>query len=141
MKEFNPACSSDFQAVCTCIHQQFANSAQPIRGSCCRKRLPLGVRLPCTYQVSIFTRVLQQILSARGGWLQIKMTGLLALVAVPLNTLFGVTAAIQITRNEFRGKSVLISLLDLPFSISPVVAGGCLTCHVIPHLHISWPAS
>ncbi|KAK9863847.1 hypothetical protein WJX84_011470 [Apatococcus fuscideae] len=57
----------------------------------------------------------------------IKMTGLLALVAVPLNTLFGVTAAIQITRNEFRGKSVLISLLDLPFSISPVVAGLMLT--------------
>ncbi len=51
------------------------------------------------------------------------MTGLLALVAVPLNTLFGVTVAIQITRNEFWGKSFLVSLLDLPFSISPVVAG------------------
>ncbi|KAK9834381.1 hypothetical protein WJX74_000237 [Apatococcus lobatus] len=57
----------------------------------------------------------------------IKMTGLLALTAVPLNTLFGVVAAIQITRNNFWGKSVLISLLDLPFSISPVVAGLMLT--------------
>ena len=64
--------------------------------------------------------------------MQIKMTGLLALTAVPLNTLFGVVAAIQITRNNFWGKSVLISLLDLPFSISPVVAG---VNDILDHFH------
>ena len=77
------------------------------------------------------------------------MTGLLALVAVPLNTLFGVTVAIQITRNEFWGKSFLVSLLDLPFSISPVVAGmqgmlstcktSCDNATFEMHNHRTWP--
>lgn len=53
----------------------------------------------------------------------VKMTLLLALVAVPVNTVFGVTAAIFLSRNDFPGKVVAISILDLPFSISPVVTG------------------
>ncbi|CAD7700640.1 unnamed protein product [Ostreobium quekettii] len=52
-----------------------------------------------------------------------KMTLILAAICVPLNTLFGVVAAVKIARNDFFGKSFLISLLDLPFSISPVVVG------------------
>lgn len=55
------------------------------------------------------------------------MTLLLTLVAVPINTVVGITAAINITRNEFPGKTLLIAMLDLPFSISPVVTG------VLPH--------
>lgn len=55
------------------------------------------------------------------------MTLILAGVAVPLNTAFGTLAAILITRNEFPGKVLLLSLLDLPFSISPVVTGLMLT--------------
>jgi sulfate transport system permease protein len=53
----------------------------------------------------------------------IKLTLTTALIAVPLNTVFGVTAAWAITKFEFRGKSLLISLIDLPFSVSPVIAG------------------
>ena len=51
------------------------------------------------------------------------MTLLLSAVAVPVNTVFGVTSAILIARNEFPGKLVVMSMLDLPFSISPVVTG------------------
>eukprot|EP00195_Chlamydomonas_chlamydogama_P010832 CAMPEP_0202911424 /NCGR_PEP_ID=MMETSP1392-20130828/54950_1 /ASSEMBLY_ACC=CAM_ASM_000868 /TAXON_ID=225041 /ORGANISM="Chlamydomonas chlamydogama, Strain SAG 11-48b" /LENGTH=288 /DNA_ID=CAMNT_0049601917 /DNA_START=271 /DNA_END=1137 /DNA_ORIENTATION=- len=57
----------------------------------------------------------------------VKLTLMLAAVSVPINTLFGVVAAINITRNEFPGKVFLLSLLDLPFSISPVVTGLMLT--------------
>ncbi|HJV07892.1 MAG TPA: sulfate ABC transporter permease subunit CysW [Chromobacteriaceae bacterium] len=46
-----------------------------------------------------------------------------AAIAVPLNLLFGVAAAWSITRFDFRGKQLLITLIDLPFSVSPVVAG------------------
>ena len=53
----------------------------------------------------------------------IKLTLITAAVSVPLNTVFGVTAAWAITKFEFRGKALLISLIDLPFSVSPVVAG------------------
>ncbi|KAL3151528.1 Sulfate permease 2, chloroplastic [Trebouxia sp. C0009 RCD-2024] len=53
----------------------------------------------------------------------VKMTLLLSAVAVPINTVFGVTSAILISRNEFPGKLVVMSMLDLPFSISPVVTG------------------
>ena len=56
-----------------------------------------------------------------------KLTLALAAVAVPLNTVFGVVAALLITRNDFPGKVLLLSLLDLPFSISPVVTGLMLT--------------
>jgi sulfate transport system permease protein len=48
---------------------------------------------------------------------------LAALVAVPLNAAFGLAAAWSITKFEFRGKQVLITLIDLPFSVSPVIAG------------------
>lgn len=53
----------------------------------------------------------------------VKMTLLLSAVAVPINTAFGVAAAIQLARNDFPGKPIAISILDLPFSISPVVTG------------------
>ncbi len=53
----------------------------------------------------------------------IKLTLLAAAIAVPLNVVFGVAAAWAITKFDFRGKQVLITLIDLPFSVSPVVAG------------------
>jgi len=53
----------------------------------------------------------------------IRLTVLTALIAVPLNLVFGVAAAWCVAKFEFRGKAVLVSLIDLPFSISPVVAG------------------
>ncbi|WP_207458999.1 sulfate ABC transporter permease subunit CysW [Azospirillum sp. SYSU D00513] len=53
----------------------------------------------------------------------IRLTLTAAAIAVPLNLLFGLCAAWCIARFEFRGKSVLITLIDLPFSVSPVIAG------------------
>ncbi len=53
----------------------------------------------------------------------IRLTLLVAAIAVPLNTLFGIAASWAIAKFEFRGKSLLITLIDLPFSISPVVSG------------------
>jgi sulfate/thiosulfate transport system permease protein len=53
----------------------------------------------------------------------IKLTLLAAGIAVPLNAVFGLSAAWAITKFEFRGKQLLITLIDLPFSVSPVVSG------------------
>ncbi len=53
----------------------------------------------------------------------IKLTLTVAAIAVPLNLLFGVAAAWAIAKFEFRGKNLLITLIDLPFSVSPVVSG------------------
>ncbi|USI74254.1 sulfate ABC transporter permease subunit CysW [Sphingomonas morindae] len=53
----------------------------------------------------------------------IRLTLLTAALTVPINTLCGVAAAWAITKHDFRGKNLLVSLIDLPFSISPVVAG------------------
>jgi sulfate transport system permease protein len=53
----------------------------------------------------------------------IQLTLTVAAISVPLNMVFGVVAAWAITKFEFRGKSLLITLIDLPFSVSPVIAG------------------
>lgn len=53
----------------------------------------------------------------------IKLTLTIAAIAVPLNMVFGVAAAWAIAKFEFRGKNLLITLIDLPFSVSPVVSG------------------
>lgn len=53
----------------------------------------------------------------------LKLTLLVAAIAVPLNTLFGVAAAWLIAKFPFRGKNALLTLIDLPFSVSPVIAG------------------
>ena len=57
------------------------------------------------------------------AWSAIQLTLLTALIAVPLNLVFGVAAAWCIAKYEFRGKAFLTTLVDLPFSVSPVVAG------------------
>jgi sulfate transport system permease protein len=53
----------------------------------------------------------------------VRMTLLVAAIAVPLNCIFGVAAAWALGKFEFRGKTVILSLIDLPFSVSPVIAG------------------
>ncbi|GAA0711529.1 sulfate ABC transporter permease subunit CysW [Dokdonella soli] len=53
----------------------------------------------------------------------IELTLLVAAIAVPVNTVFGVAAAWLVTRFAFRGKNLLLSLIDLPFAVSPVIAG------------------
>lgn len=57
------------------------------------------------------------------AWSAIRLTLLTAAIAVPLNLVFGIAAAWAIAKYEFRGKAFLTTLVDLPFSVSPVVAG------------------
>ena len=56
----------------------------------------------------------------------IKLTLIVTGIALPLNAAFGIAAAWLITKFDFRGKAFLITLIDLPFSVSPVVAGLCI---------------
>ena len=53
----------------------------------------------------------------------IRLTLIAAVISVPLNVVFGVSAAWAITKFDFKGKQLLITLIDLPFSVSPVIAG------------------
>ena len=57
------------------------------------------------------------------AWSAIRLTLITAAIAVPLNLAFGIAAAWCIAKYEFRGKAFLTALVDLPFSVSPVVAG------------------
>ena len=61
--------------------------------------------------------------SSRDALAAIRLTLLVAAIAVPLNLVFGLAAAWAIAKFEFRGKSFLITLIDLPFSVSPIVSG------------------
>ena len=56
-------------------------------------------------------------------WSAIKLTLLAAAIAVPLNLVFGIAASWAIAKFDFRGKHLLITLIDIPFSASPVIAG------------------
>ncbi len=80
--------------------------------------------------VSVFAEALRQglgpaleAMSTPDATASIKLTLLTAAVAVPFNIVFGVAAAWAVAKHEFWGKSLLISLIDVPFSVSPVVAG------------------
>ena len=57
------------------------------------------------------------------AWAAIKLTLITAAIALPLNLVFGLAASWAIAKFEFRGKSLLITLIDLPFSVSPVISG------------------
>jgi len=57
------------------------------------------------------------------AWSAIQLTLIAAAISVPLNLVFGIAAAWAIAKFDFRGKSVLITLIDLPFSVSPVISG------------------
>jgi len=56
-------------------------------------------------------------------WAAIQLTLLVSAISVPLNAIFGLAAAWSIAKFEFRGKSLLLAIIDLPFSMSPVVSG------------------
>ena len=57
------------------------------------------------------------------AWSAIRLTLIAAVIAVPMNLVFGIAAAWCVAKFEFRGKSVLLTLIDLPFSVSPVISG------------------
>ena len=69
--------------------------------------------------LNVFAEALQQPDTVQA----IRLTLMTAAIVVPLNTVFGIAAAWAITKFDFRGKQLLISLIDLPFSLSPVIAG------------------
>uniref|UniRef100_A4WZ05 ABC transmembrane type-1 domain-containing protein n=1 Tax=Cereibacter sphaeroides (strain ATCC 17025 / ATH 2.4.3) TaxID=349102 RepID=A4WZ05_CERS5 len=64
-------------------------------------------------------------LGNRDAQAAIRLTLIVAAVSVPLNAAAGIAAAWAITKFDWRGKALLITLIDLPFSVSPVVAGLC----------------
>jgi sulfate transport system permease protein len=80
--------------------------------------------------VAVFAEALAKGLATYGAALvepdalsAIKLTLLVAAISVPLNVVFGLCAAWAVAKFDFRGRSLLVTLIDLPFSISPVVAG------------------
>jgi sulfate/thiosulfate transport system permease protein len=89
--------------------------------------MALFVGLPL---VTVFAQALSKGLSAYVAAISdpaalsaIKLTLTIAAISVPLNLVFGVVAAWALAKFNFRGKSTLITLIDLPFAISPVIAG------------------
>jgi sulfate transport system permease protein len=83
--------------------------------------LPLAVVL--TEALRLGVKAWAAALAAPEARAAIRLTLLTAAIVVPLNTLFGLAAAWALAKFRFRGKSVLTSLIDLPFSVSPVIAG------------------
>jgi len=80
--------------------------------------------------VAVFTEALRKGVGAylesfrdRDALAAIRLTLLVAGIAVPLNVVFGLAASWAIAKFEFRGKSLLITLIDLPFAVSPVISG------------------
>lgn len=83
--------------------------------------LPLGMVF-----AEAFRRGLEGFLQAfdePDAWAAVRLTLLVAAISVPLNAVFGLAAAWCVTRYEFRGKALLVTLIDLPFSVSPVISG------------------
>jgi sulfate transport system permease protein len=79
---------------------------------------------------AVFTEALRkgweaywEALKEPDAWAAIRLTLITAAIAVPLNLVFGMAAAWAIAKYEFRGKAFLTTLVDLPFSVSPVVSG------------------
>jgi sulfate transport system permease protein len=64
-----------------------------------------------------------QVFAEPDTWAAIRLTLTVAAISVPLNAVFGVAAAWAITKFEFKGKALLVTLIDLPFSVSPVISG------------------
>ncbi len=75
------------------------------------------------YAFSQGLRVYLEALRAPDTLSAIRLTLTTAAIVVPMNTIFGVAAAWAIAKFDFRGKQILITLIDLPFSVSPVIAG------------------
>jgi sulfate transport system permease protein len=85
--------------------------------------LVLPLYMVVTQGLSRGLEVFWQAISEPDAISALKLTLLATAISVPLNLVFGVAAAWAVTKFEFRGKSLLITLIDMPFSVSPVVAG------------------
>ncbi len=100
------------------------------------RRVLIGIALAFLGLFLLVPLVTVFVEAFRGGWAAyreafddpdaraaILLTLTVAAIAVPLNLIFGLAAAWAVAKFEFRGKSLLVTLIDLPFSVSPVVAG------------------
>ena len=83
--------------------------------------LPLGVVFYNAFRDGLDAYV--AAITDRDAGAAIRLTLMTAAIAVPLNVVFGLAAAWAITRHEFRGKGLLLSVIDLPFAVSPVISG------------------
>lgn len=86
--------------------------------------LPLGMVLTAAFGQGF--RAWWSALAEPDALAAMKLTLFTVAIALPINAMFGLTMAWAVTRFEFRGKRLLLALLDLPFAVSPVVAGLCL---------------
>lgn len=96
------------------------------------QRIVAAAQLPCRRTPLLYTRVLLPRVNLQA----VKMTLALTAVATPINALFGIRAALFLARNDFPGKPLAISILDLPFSISPVITGAMLGCGACSSINI-----
>ena len=86
--------------------------------------LPLGMVLTAAFEQGF--RAWWAALAEPDALAAMKLTLFTVAIVLPINAVFGLTMAWAVTRFEFRGKRLLLALLDLPFAVSPVVAGLCL---------------
>ena len=117
-------------AISTRVHQSTLDDANWVRWSLITIALGFVVLFLCVPLVLVIIQAFSKGFGAYFSALSepdmqaaMRLTLLTALITVPLNTVFGVAAAWAITRFEFRGKDLLITLIDLPFSVSPVISG------------------
>lgn len=83
--------------------------------------LPLVIVFVSAFEQGV--RVVAEALTHPDALVAIRLTATVTAIAVPLNVAFGIAAAWAITKFHFRGQSLLVTLIDLPFSVSPVIAG------------------
>jgi len=116
-----------------------ANWVKPTLGGKLKSAAPMAIPLVACLYVGIvillpaISVVVQAFAKGIGPFLEnfesedlrsaFRLTLITACIAVPANTVFGLAAATAIARKQFRGKALLLSVIDLPFSISPVVVG------------------
>ena len=86
--------------------------------------LPLGMVLSAAFGAGF--RAWWEALAEPDAVAALRLTLFTVAIVLPINAVFGLTMAWGVTRFEFRGKRLLLALLDLPFAVSPVVAGLCL---------------
>jgi len=86
--------------------------------------IPVGMIVAHTFSNGIGP--VWDAMSAPDAVAALKLTLEIALIAVPLNTVFGITMALVMVRREFPGKALLSALIDLPFAVSPVIVGFTL---------------
>ncbi|MDB5979257.1 MAG: sulfate transport system, permease protein, partial [Pseudomonas sp.] len=118
----------------TLIAASAANSAR--RGSAVSRRIFIGLGwlvFILFLALPLFIVVSQGLSKGLGAFFSaifepdalsaLKLTVIAVVISVPLNVLFGVSAAWCVSKYSFPGKSLLVTLIDLPFSVSPVIAG------------------